>query len=145
MDLTSQECFQHFEFIYENEIERHGQRVELVDDGRTMSSVLNFMTHDRTGFLCNLPTVFDAFKARRLYTVMMNAAYPCPCFMVVSEDGKVEILWVHRNFRRNGMGTLLVSHDSVRKKTIDNALSKSVPFWKTSGFEILKISNNDEV
>lgn len=108
------------------------------------------------GFYANRIILLQAFKEKRMHLLFVEETdenyqaniradplfcsgisfYLLPTFLVANQEGTlIEILWVAKRARRMGLATALIK--TLKVKYVSHVLPESVPFWQTTGVEIL--------
>ena len=129
--------------------------VEKIVDSKAFWILMDQMLDARCEFFCNRVSLLDAFVGGTLYTAIITetdalfrdhqrrskfadllecqggARLALPCFCV-AKHGKCDFLWIRKDLRRLGVGSLFVRTLSIRV-TSTRQLEGSVPFWRAHG------------
>lgn len=87
--------------------------------------------HLNQGTLYVLRFDFDMYRDRFIGDCRGWCDETMPAFCAMNSDGTIDILWVHKDARRKGLGTKFVKHFEV--KHVLEMLPASEPFWKKMG------------
>jgi ribosomal protein S18 acetylase RimI-like enzyme len=136
-----------------------------IDDAKTLWRLIDSLKDDGCGFVHNIPELIEAYKYNKLYGLRVDdtdamiergarkdpifvpgSLYLLPCFVVldkeidfsVKEPHTAYMIWVHKNWRRLGLGTQMVRQANVRKA--HEPLEESMDFWN----DVLRDSDDED-